>query len=183
MKRSCVTTSGLVLLVIAASLVPARNRAAAQQAFTLSSPAFASGTKIPTAYTCSGQDKSPALVWSNLPKATRSVALIVSDPDAPMGTFVHWVIYDISATRNGLPESVRKVGIVAGIGTQGINSTGQLGYKGPCPPSGPPHHYHFLLRALDFVTQAKPGLSASALERLIRGHVLASTEIVGIYQR
>ncbi len=172
-----------VLVVTAVFFAFNPNQALTQEGFTLSSAAFGPGAKIPTAYTCSGRDQSPALTWTSAPKSAQSLALIVSDPDAPMGIFIHWMIYDIPAKLNGLPESIQNVGTVAGVGTQGVNSAGQLGYKGPCPPSGKPHHYHFRLYALDFVTRARPGLSAAALERLIQGRVLASTEIVGIFER
>jgi Raf kinase inhibitor-like YbhB/YbcL family protein len=181
MKRQ---SARLWALLLGISLVVATGEPAlSQQVFTLFSAAFTSGAAIPVIYTCSGEDKSPALSWTNVPHSTRSLALIVSDPDAPMGTFIHWVIYNIPANLSGLAEGLKKSGTVADVGTQGVNSAGQLGYKGPCPPPGKPHHYHFRLYALDYATQAKPGLSANQLERLMRGHVLASTEIVGIFSR
>jgi Raf kinase inhibitor-like YbhB/YbcL family protein len=155
----------------------------AQEHLSLTSAAFASGEKIPAAYTCSGENKSPALKWSGAPSSTQGYAMIVSDPDAPMGTFVHWVIYDIPASLSGLGEGIAKSELVPGVGTQGLNSAGQIGYKGPCPPPGKPHHYHFRLYALNFVMGSKPGLSASELERLIQGHEVASTELVGIFER
>ncbi|SRR5579875_723099 len=170
------TLASLVMILLA-------NLVRAQSTFAIRSAAFASGGRIPEVYTCVGEDKSPALSWQSVPRSTKSLALIVADPDAPMGTFIHWVIYSIPASLNRLPEGVPKVSSIPGTGVQGTNSAGRIGYMGPCPPPGKPHHYHFRLYALDFTPNAKAGLEADELEKLMQGHILASTETVGIFSR
>jgi len=149
----------------------------------LSSSAFSDGGTIPQKHTCDGEDRSPALSWSSLPTAVKSLALIVDDPDAPSGTFVHWVIYNIPASLNGLPEGVAKADKVEGIGTQGINGFRRTGYNGPCPPRGPAHRYFFKLYALDTSLNLKAGVNKSDLENALRSHVLAQGQIIGKYGR
>jgi Raf kinase inhibitor-like YbhB/YbcL family protein len=148
--------------------------------FSLTSPAFKNGGAIPQPYTCSGLNKSPALAWRGVPSGTRSLALVVSDPDAPGGTFVHWVVYNIPPATDELPE-----GGSASIanGEVGVNGRGELGYTGPCPPPGKPHHYHFRLYALDQRLELKGDATAEQLEAAAKGHVLSSTETVGIFER
>src|ERR1017187_5501305 len=109
--------------------------------FALTTTAFADGGGIPKKYTCDGADVSPALNWNDAPAGTQSFALIADDPDAPAGTWVHWVIYDLPASARGLPEGVPKQEIVQGGGYQGRNDFGRIGYGGPCPPPGSPHRY------------------------------------------
>jgi Raf kinase inhibitor-like YbhB/YbcL family protein len=148
--------------------------------FALTSSAFANGGAIPQRYTCSGDNESPALEWSGIPGGTRSLALILADSDAPMGTFVHWVVYNLSATSIGLPEGVLATASPAG-GEQGKNGRDAIGYMGPCPPPGKPHHYHFRLYALDQELDLKAGATAAQVEAAIKGHVLGSIELVGIF--
>jgi Raf kinase inhibitor-like YbhB/YbcL family protein len=145
--------------------------------FRLSSPAFADGAAIPVRHTCDGDDLSPRLTWSGTPDGTRSLALIVDDPDAPRGIFTHWVVYDIPAETTELGEG-------STLGTQGRNSFGRSGYGGPCPPSGDnPHRYRFALCALDVPTIALENGTREELERKIETHVLATARLVGRYQR
>jgi Raf kinase inhibitor-like YbhB/YbcL family protein len=142
----------------------------------ISSSAFADGTTIPTQFTCSGANQSPQLSWSGTPQGTKSLALLVEDPDAPSGTFVHWVVYDIPPSSQGFKEG--KVG-----GTQGANGMGKASYMGPCPPPGKPHHYHFRLFALDSNPNVEANPTAQALRNAVTGHILESAELVGIFER
>jgi Raf kinase inhibitor-like YbhB/YbcL family protein len=147
--------------------------------FTLSSPAFADGAAIPRRFTCDGDDIAPHLVWSGVPEGTRSFALIVDDPDAPRGTFTHWVVFDIPADRGDLPGGAR----AGGIGVWGRNSRGDADYMGPCPPSGT-HRYIFRLAALDVETLGlMAGASRQDVEHAIAGHTLATARLVGRYHR
>lgn len=155
----------------------------AQATLRLNSSAFASDGAIPKQYTCDGQDYSPALTWTDVPPATKTLALIVDDPDAPRGTFVHWVVYNLPASVRQLDQNVAKAPTIAGGGEQGRNGFGQDGYRGPCPPPGPTHHYHFRLYALDTSLKLGPGAGAAEVEAATQGHVLASAELVGTYHR
>ncbi|MGH9717775.1 MAG: YbhB/YbcL family Raf kinase inhibitor-like protein [Candidatus Acidiferrales bacterium] len=148
-------------------------------ALQLSSTAFHDGQPIPKKYTCDGQDVSPDLAWSGAPDETKSLALIVDDPDAPAGVWVHWVIYDLPANARGLPESVPKDRELRDGTRQGKNDFGKIGYGGPCPPHGPAHRYFFKLYALREKTGMKPGASKDELERAIRGRILAQATLTG----
>jgi Raf kinase inhibitor-like YbhB/YbcL family protein len=149
---------------------------------TLSSSAFQNGMAIPERYTCSGHNQSPAISWSGVPPRTASFALIVDDPDAPLSSFVHWVIYNLPANAKALPESVPTSRSAEG-GEQGVNGSGEIGYMGPCPPPGKPHHYHFRLYALDRTLELEAGVTAHEVLTAIDGHVLARSELVGIFER
>lgn len=154
--------------------------------FTLSSAAFPADGTIPARHTCDGQDLSPPLVWTDLPANTRSLALIVDDPDAPdpaapKMTWVHWVLYNLPPTASGLPEGVAASALPAGTG-QGTNDWQRTGYGGPCPPIGR-HRYVHKLYALDVVLPDLPQPTKAALEKAMRGHILARAELIGHYQR
>ncbi|WP_456429787.1 YbhB/YbcL family Raf kinase inhibitor-like protein [Nitratifractor sp.] len=150
---------------------------------TLTSPAFVNGGEIPTKYGCRGEDLSIPLAFRNVPQGTKSLALIMEDPDAPGGLFVHWVIYDMPADLGGLPEGVPPVPeLDLGI-RQGVNDFGKIGYGGPCPPDRP-HRYFLRLFALDIGQPAgEAGLSRAQLLRRMEGHVLAEADLMGIYAR
>ncbi len=180
-QATCVVIRGIVAFGLILTL-RITGSADQSQGLTLASLAFVNGGSIPERYTCSGDNKSPALSWTGVPKSARSIVLIVDDPDAPRGTFVHWVVYNLSATSNGLSEGVATSASVEG-GEQGINGRGDNGYTGPCPPPGMPHHYHFRLYALDEKLDLKPGARAAQVEAALKGHVLASTELIGIFGR
>ena len=150
---------------------------------TLTSPAFQDGDTIPVKHTCDGPDVSPALEWSRAPEGTKSLALICDDPDAPAGTWVHWVLYGIPADSTSLEEGVPKENTVEGIGVQGRNDFRRIGYGGPCPPPGKPHRYFFKLYALDVRPGLKPGAEKKDLEKAMKGHVLAQGQLVGRFQR
>ncbi len=144
---------------------------------------FANGQSIPARFTCSGENASPALSWSSLPPLTRNLALIVDDPDAPAGVWVHWVIYNIPASLAGLPGAVAKTDKVPGIGTQGVNDFGRMGYDGPCPPPGRPHRYYFTLYAIDCELDLMPGLTKKNVLISLQGHILAQSQWMGTFQR
>jgi len=148
----------------------------------IKSSAFGSGEMIPAKYTCDGADFSPQLEWSGSPAGTRSFALICDDPDAPMGTWVHWVIYDIPPTATMLAEGITREKDLPGGGTQGINDFRKIGYGGPCPPGGT-HRYFFKLYALDSELGLKPGVTKDQLLKAMRGHILDEAQIMGTYKR
>ena len=153
--------------------------------WTLTSPAFADGERIPSKFTCDGSDISPELRWTDPPTRTVELALVCDDPDAPRGTWVHWVLFNLPADRRSLAEAVPKTGTVETLGgaKQGKNSGGSIGYQGPCPPKGPDHHYHFRLYALDAPVNLDPGAARTELDKAMKGHMLAETELVGLYSR
>lgn len=150
--------------------------------FTLSSPFFASGQPIPRKYSCDGQDISPPLSWGEPPQHTRSLALIADDPDAPGGTFVHWVLYNVPPHSRALPEGVPKAEKLADASLHGKNSWGRLGYGGPCPPGGT-HRYFFKIYALDAVLGLPSGASKQRLLEAMQGHILGQAELMGTYSR
>lgn len=151
--------------------------------FPISSPSFDEGQTIPTRYTCDGENHSPALAWRDLPAATRSLALIAEDPDAPGRTFTHWVLYNLPPTLSSLPEGLAKTVVLSGIGTQGENDFRHTGYDGPCPPPGPAHRYYFRLYALDTGPTLPAGMGAAELRKAIQGHTLAEAQWVGRFGR
>jgi len=138
--------------------------------------------KVDKKYTCDGDNVSPPISWGALPKGTVSLALICYDPDAPGGIFIHWVIFNIPPTLDGLPEGVPRGGKVEGVGVQGRNDFGYLGYGGPCPPSGE-HRYVFLLLALSETLDLEEGVTAAQLLREAEEHVLGYGEVVLTYGR
>jgi len=152
-----------------------------KMAFTLRSSAVTDGMTIPRRHTCDGLDLSPDLVWSGQPEGTKSFVLVVDDPDAPGGTFVHWVLFDIAATAKGLPEGP----LAAKSGLAGMNDFGKPAWGGPCPPRGKgAHRYFFKLHALDIPTlNVRPGASLFQIEKVIKGHVLATAQLMGRYGR
>lgn len=146
--------------------------------FELTSAAFAPGERIPTKYTCDGQDISPPLAWGDPPEGTQSFALIVDDPDAPVGTWDHWLLFNLSAETRDLPEQATPP-----PGSQdGKNSWGRTGYGGPCPPSGT-HRYFFKLYALDIALNLVAGVDKAQLLQTMEGHILAQAELMGVYSR
>ena len=147
-------------------------------ALSLSSTAFASGQSIPAAYSCMGKGISPPLAWSGAPTGTQSFALIVDDPDAPAGTFVHWVIYNVPGSSSDLPESVAATATLPDGTVQGSNSARRTGFIAPCPPSGT-HRYFFKLYALDAVLDLASGANKEALLKAMQGHILAQGELMG----
>lgn len=147
------------------------------------SPAFAAGEEIPREHTCDGAGHSPRLVWRGVPPATRSIALLVTDPDAPRGTFTHWVVYDMPPDETGLEAAQPPDPRLPNGGLQGRNDAGRTGWTGPCPPPGPTHRYFFRVYALGTVLELPPGASRQAVEEAMRGHVVGEGELMGRYAR
>ena len=156
-------------------------------AFSLQSSAFDNGGTIPQKFTCDGADVSPALTWTDPPAGTKSFALIMDDPDAPPGTWVHWVIYDIPGDAKGLEEGVEKKETLKNGAQQGlvwgVDSFTKVGYFGPCPPPGKPHRYYFKLYALSSTLTLHPKATKFDVEKAIRGIILAETQWMGKYGR
>jgi len=143
----------------------------------ISSTAFQDNTYIPSDYTCDGEDYNPPLTFSKVPTEAESLVLIVEDPDAPSQVFTHWILFDMPpATLEILKHQVP-------LGTkQGMNDFGNVGYGGPCPPSGT-HHYHFKLFALETLLNLLEGATKEAVEKAMKGHVIESAELVGLYKK
>lgn len=138
--------------------------------------AFEQGKPIPDKFTCQGEDVSPELILKNVPAKTKSLVLIVDDPDAPSGTFDHWIAWNIPADTKKIAEGVS-------LAEQGKNHFGNLGYNGPCPPPGKPHRYYFKLYALDTLLHLPSGSNKKQVENAMEGHVLGKSELMGTYQR
>lgn len=151
--------------------------------FEITSPAFAAGQTVPKQHTCDGVDASPELAWKNAPAGTKAFALIADDPDAPAGTWVHWVLFNVPPETRMLREGVEKQATLASGAAQGKNDFGKFGYNGPCPPPGKPHRYFFKLYALDGKLDSKAGASKADLERAMKGHVLGQAELMGKFGR
>jgi Raf kinase inhibitor-like YbhB/YbcL family protein len=153
--------------------------------WSLTSLAFDDRGRIPRRHTGDGDDVSPELTWSDPPEGTVELALICDDPDAPAGTWTHWVLYGVAPDRRSLPEALPTLSALPELGgaKQGRNGWGDIGYRGPAPPRGPGHHYHFRLYALDAAVDLAPGATEDALRGAMAGHVLGQTELVGLYSR
>jgi hypothetical protein len=149
----------------------------------ITSAAFSGGETIPKKFTCDGPDFSPQLSWTDSPARTKSFALIMDDPDAPLGTWVHWVLFDLPADTKELSEGVAKQEELPNGARQGNNDFLKIGYGGPCPPPGKPHRYFFKLYALDAKLNLKAGATKAEVERAMKGHILARAEVIGRYGR
>lgn len=153
-------------------------------AFTLTSDAIKEGEPIAAKYTCDGADVSPALAWTDPPAGTKSICLIMDDPDAPGGTWTHWLLWNLPETLRALPEGVAKSTEVPAGSRQGNNDFRKPGYGGPCPPPGAPHRYFFRLFALDATLSLSPGASRKEVDRALAGHkILGRAELMGRYSR
>ncbi|MBM3285482.1 MAG: YbhB/YbcL family Raf kinase inhibitor-like protein [Candidatus Aminicenantes bacterium] len=148
----------------------------------VTSTAFEEGGMIPRKYTCDGEDVSPPLAWTGLPEGAKTLALISDDPDAPMGTWVHWVLFNLPATEKGLPEAVPPDKELKNGAKQGRNDFRRIGYGGPCPPGGT-HRYFFKIYALDTVLNLPAGATKADLLKAMEGHVLAQGQLMGKYRR
>lgn len=149
----------------------------------LTSSSFPSEGNIPIQFTCEGKDISPELTWKNAPSGTKSFALIVHDPDAPVaGGFTHWVAYNLPGNMTSIAQDAPRTKDLPGGGIQGKNDFGQIGYGGPCPPSGT-HRYYFYLYALDTELNLHPGANKAELEKAMKGHVLEKAEFMGKYKK
>lgn len=152
-------------------------------AFSITSNAFDQGGTIPKKHTCDGPDLSPALKWIDPPDGTKSFALIMDDPDAPVGTWVHWVLYNLLPETRELPEGVPTTETFPNGAKQGMNDFKKTGYGGPCPPKGPAHRYFFKLYALDTTLDLGAKATKQEVEKAMKGHVLAETQLMGKYGR
>jgi len=153
-----------------------------KMALTIASTAFEEGGMIPRQYTCDGADISPPLSFSSVPEGTKSLALIADDPDAPMGTWVHWVLFNIPPDTTGLPENVPTDQTLANGAKHGVSDFGKFGYGGPCPPSGT-HRYYFKLYALDAMLDLSGRVTKKNLLSAMEGHILAEGQLMGKYRR
>ncbi len=149
----------------------------------LTSNAFLEGGTIPARFTCNGLNFSPPLAWIDVPSGSLSLALICEDPDAPMGTFTHWVLYNTPSSLKSLPEGVPQGELTPGFGAQGMNDFHHFGYDGPCPPPGKVHRYYFTLFALDSNTPFPPGLNGLQLQKRVQNHALAKAMLLGTFKR
>lgn len=152
------------------------------QTISILAEAFTAGDTIPREYTCDGSNVSPALSWSGTPSNAKSIALIMDDPDAPGGTFVHWVLFNIPASTQKLPKGIPRNQTLGDGSRQGMTDFGRAGYGGPCPPKGT-HRYYFRIYALDTMLNLQPGASREQLDDAMKGHVLAQGELMGKYAR
>ncbi len=168
----------LILLIFTLALFGAKK----EHTMQILSPAFENGGFIPAKYTCDGADISIPLEFVGVPSEAKSIAIVMDDPDAPMGVFVHWVIYDIPAELKGLPEGIPNAAELEYGIKQGVNDFGKIGYGGPCPPNGA-HRYFIKAYALDVVLGVEPGLTKAQLLNLIAPHVIDEAVLMGIYER
>ena len=161
----------------------AEGQATPNSQMKLESSDFAPGGFIPVRFTCKGGDVSPALRWTGPPGNTQAFALILEDPDAPGGTWTHWLLYNLPAAARALAEGVPKTGEISGGGRQGVNDFGNIGYGGPCPPPGKPHRYFFHLYALNAPLMLNAAAGKAEVRAALRGHVIAEAELMGRFKR
>ncbi len=150
---------------------------------SLASQGFENGGSIPIKYTCYGKDLSPPLSWGTPNASTKSLVLIVDDPDAPGSVFTHWILFNLPADVGSLPEGVPKLDRLENGGLQGVNDFKEKGYSGPCPPPGKPHTYRFILYSLDAVLNLDSGATREEVLKAMEGHVLTKAELDGKYGR
>ncbi|HHW60074.1 MAG TPA: YbhB/YbcL family Raf kinase inhibitor-like protein [Bacteroidales bacterium] len=172
----------LIIFCIIFSSNQCKNKSLMSKEIIVKSKSFIDGGMIPSKYTCDGANVSPQISWENIPEGTKSLALICDDPDAPMGTFVHWVLYDIPPMIKELPENILPEKILPSGAKHGVNDFRKYGYGGPCPPSGT-HRYYFKLYALDTMLNLEPGKKKAELLKEIEGHIIAQGQIMGKYSR
>jgi Raf kinase inhibitor-like YbhB/YbcL family protein len=162
--------------------IPPDNRSTSMM-IKITSPSFAEGQSIPSKYTCDGENLSPPLNWDHVPEATKSLALICDDPDAPAGTWVHWVLYDLPGTTREMSEAVAPKEELPNGAKQGRNDFKQIGYGGPCPPKGQSHRYYFKLYALDNKLGLNSGMTDREVRNAMKGHILGEGSLMGSYKR
>lgn len=195
-RRVGILVFGVVIVIgfIAGSLIPLVSGGGAAppgyapipegvQVFNLTIPVLVNGTVLPKEYTCDGVNISPPLFWVGQPNGTVAYALIMEDIDAPGGVFTHWIIYNIPGVYDSLDPGVPRLGLVAGIGLQGFNDFGDVGYLGPCPPPGPPHRYRFVIYALNELLPLGEGATRDELLALLQGRVVGVAELIVTYSR
>ena len=190
MVQHLLRKTGIILLALVGLYIYPLNTQAQQgkigedrMKLQIKSTAFEEGGNIPKKYTCDGSDVSPSLSWTLPPPGTKSLALICDDPDAPVGTWVHWVLFGLSTDIVTLPEGVPGQEVIQGGAKQGINDFGKIGYGGPCPPEGSAHRYFFKVYALDSEPNLSAGATKQELLQAIEGHIIAEGQLMGRYQR
>jgi len=181
-NKFCVVFAGLTLMISPTALM-ASHCAPPKQPMKLSSSAFKYGQRIPQMFTADGSDISPPLFFTNVPKHTKKLVLICEDPDAPGGTFVHWVIYDMLGNSESVPEGLSPRRDLSDGSRQGVNSFGGVGYNGPSPASGKPHRYYFWLYAVDKRLHLPARATADQVRCTIHGHIMAEAKLMGTYSR
>lgn len=144
---------------------------------------FEANAFIPSEYTCDGENVSPPLKFLNVPQGVKSLVLIMDDPDAPRGTFDHWIVWNLPPSIKGLSEGAPELTTLSPKPLQGLNGFKKSYYQGPCPPAGEPHHYHFKLYALDCELSLLAGSSKQDVEKAMQGHIIEQTELIGLYQK
>jgi Raf kinase inhibitor-like YbhB/YbcL family protein len=174
-----------LLMILVSAALPRPAVAQNTPKLSVTSSAFVAGATIPVDYSCKSPNvESPPLGWKGVPSDAKTLVLILKDPDAPNGTFIHWVVYNLPTGLSGLDANVPPTEKLANGGMQGTNSFGQIGYMGPCPPPGSaPHHYHFELSAVEIALTLKPGATAAQVEEAAQGHVKATGDLVGTFGR
>ncbi|MFC1991128.1 YbhB/YbcL family Raf kinase inhibitor-like protein [Chloroflexota bacterium] len=177
------TVAGLAIVSLLGCQHGEQPQKKGEMVLTVSSPAFRKGDKIPSKYTCEGEDVSPEFTWSEPPTGTNSFVLVVDDPDAPGGVFTHWILFNVPADSLLLPEAVPAQDQLQNGSLQGKNDFGRIGYDGPCPPLGRPHRYQFTLYALDRSLDLKSGVSKKQVLDAMCDHILAQGQVTGTYQR
>jgi len=186
-NRALITAFVLALTALACGgekSEPTLEQEVSEMSIEVASPAFSEGSRIPRKYTCDGEDVSPALTWSGVPDGAKAIALISDDPDAPGGTWVHWVLYGLPPDTTKLPENVPTTETLASGARQGNNDFKRVGYGGPCPPQGRgAHRYFFKVYALDTEIGLGPRATKADLLREIDGHILAQGQLMGAYER
>lgn len=190
-KSQAITLLSLMLAVAGCATRPkvsAQNSAStptpqtADGSLKLTSTAFKEGEPIPRQYTCNGVNVSPSLEWSGVPKSAKTLVIIADDPDAPSGTWVHWVLYNLPVDNIGMVENLPATDELRAGGFQGKNDFGKIGYGGPCPPSGT-HRYFFKIYALDSELPLKAGATKAEVEKAMAGHVVAQGQLMGTYRK
>ncbi|MEX1006444.1 MAG: YbhB/YbcL family Raf kinase inhibitor-like protein [Acidimicrobiia bacterium] len=173
MRRSSAVAS---ILIIAMTIAAPASAATARPKFVLTSTAFGDGGTIPIEYTCRSTGTTPQLAWKRVPSGTKELGLIMEDPDAPSGTFVHWVVAGIKPKPPSIAADADPVGAFVGV-----NSVGRPGWQPPCPPPGPAHHYVFTLYAVGKKVTLPPGATAATLRTAMKGKILAKAKLVGLF--
>jgi len=182
MLKKVVVLAGVSILLFCSCNDREQSVGAEKMEIKITSPAFDDGGLIPSKYTCDGADISPPLQWQPAPEGTRSIALICDDPDAPMGTWVHWVLFNLPADTTELAENIPPDKTLPNAARQGTNDFRRIGYGGPCPPSGT-HRYFFKIYALDTQIDLSPGADKRQLLKAVDGHILGKGQLVGKYSR
>lgn len=180
--RNVLLAIGLVGFVSTVAMAPA-DCAGSSPNLTVTSTAFGDGKVIPKKYTGDGADVSPQIQWTSPPAGTKSLAVSCEDPDAPVGIWWHWIIYNIPPSMKSLKEGLAKTETLSGGLAQGSNDFKKIGYNGPAPPPGSVHHYHFKVVALDTKLLLKPGCTKAEFADALRGHILGSGQVTGLYSR